>query len=422
MNYIGKIVEINFKNALKEDKIVGLILPSSTEKAYIIKQKSGYNVGILKENITSIKETSEKIEQVEIVKEKQVKQDSSKKKILICTVGGTIASKIDYTTGAVSAKFSSDDLLNLIPELKELANIEAHTYGQIMSEDLKNKNWEEIASLIYTKQKDYDGIIITHGTDVLHYTSAVLSYMLDGIRIPIVVVGSQRSSDRPSADTTYNLLGAVKFITESKRGGVFVSMHSASGDNEIDIIAGTRARKMHSSKRDAFKSINLEPVAKVVFDLRNISKSKVIFSDSYKMLLPGKLEVPGNLSNKVYLLKFFPTQDPHILSHLKKEGYKVVILEGTGLGHVSGDFIPEITKTKGIIFFMTTQTVFGRVNQNVYSRLRQIKDAGVVGLEDMTAESAFMKAKYVLGKYSKKEDIIREMVSPRALDINLRTE
>jgi len=313
-------------------------------------------------------------------------------------------------------------LLNLIPELKELANIEAHTYGQIMSEDLKNKNWEEIASLIYTKQKDYDGIIITHGTDVLHYTSAVLSYMLDGIRIPIVVVGSQRSSDRPSADTTYNLLGAVKFITESKRGGVFVSMHSASGDNEIDIIAGTRARKMHSSKRDAFKSINLEPVAKVVFDLRNISKSKVIFSDSYKMLLPGKLEVPGNLSNKVYLLKFFPTQDPHILSHLKKEGYKVVILEGTGLGHVSGDFIPEITKTKGIIFFMTTQTVFGRVNQNVYSRLRQIKDAGVVGLEDMTAESAFMKAKYVLGKYSKKEDIIREMVSPRALDINLRTE
>ncbi|MDD4984011.1 MAG: Glu-tRNA(Gln) amidotransferase subunit GatD [Candidatus ainarchaeum sp.] len=422
MNYIGKTVEIDFKNALKEDKIRGVVLPSSTEKVYIIKQKSGYNVGILKENIISIKEVKEKIEQVEIVKEKIVKQDSSKKKILICTIGGTIASKIDYNTGAVSAKFSSEDLLNLIPELKTLANIETHTYGQIMSEDLKNKNWEEVAQLIYTKHKDYDGIILTHGTDVLHYTSAVLSYMLEGVNIPVVVVGSQRSSDRPSADTTYNLLGAVKFITESKKGGVFVSMHSSSGDTEIDIIAGTRARKMHSSRRDAFRSINIEPVAKVVFDLRDISKAKVKFSDSYKLISSGKLEKPGKLSNDVYLLKFFPSQDPKIIDYLKKEGYKVIILEGTGLGHVSGDFIPQITKAKDVLFFMTTQTIYGRVNQNVYSRLRQIKDAGVIGLEDMTTEAAVMKAKYILGKYSKKEDIIREMTAPKALDVGSRTE
>lgn len=422
MNYIGKTVEIDFKNALKEDKIGGLILPSSTERVYIIKQKSGYNVGILKENIISIKEAKEKIKQIEIVKEKIIKQDNNKKKILICNIGGTIASKIDYTTGAVSAKFSAEDLLNLIPELKELANIETYTYGQIMSEDLKNKNWEEIANLVYSKYKDYDGIILTHGTDVLHYTSAVLSYLLDGIIIPVVIVGSQRSSDRPSADTTYNLLGAVKFIIESKKGGVFVSMHSSSGDTEIDIIAGTKARKLHSSRRDAFKSINLEPIAKVVFDLRDISKAKVKFSDSYKLLSSGELEKPGKLSDQVYLLKFFPGQDPKIIDYLGKEGYKIIILEGTGLGHVSRDFIPQIKKTKSVLFFMTTQTIYGRVNQNVYSRLREIKDAGVIGLEDMIAETALMKAKCVLGKYSKKEDIIREMITPKALDMGSRTE
>jgi len=425
MNYIGKMVEIVFRNALKEDEIKGTILPSSTDKTYILKLKNGYNVGILKENIVIIKETQEKMETIETIKEKKVSQDINKPKVLIFSVGGTIASKIDYNTGGVSAQFSADDLLNLIPELKSLANIEAYSFSNLLSENITSKHWEEIAKAVYKKIKDgeYKGIIITHGTDTLHYTSGALSFLLNGTNIPIILVGAQRSSDRPSSDSTYNLLGAVKFILESKKGGVFVSLHSGNSDNEINIILGTRARKMHSSKRDAFKSINKGIVAKVIFDLRNIKNSKVEFFEAYNELnSEQKLTEPGKLNNKVYLLKFFPGQDPQIISYLKKEGYKIVIIEGTGLGHVADNFIDFIRKEKDIVFFMTVQTIYGRTNMGVYSTGIKLKDAGVIELKDMLSEVAFVKGQHVLGKTDKKAEIIDLMTKPLFFEMGNRTE
>jgi len=323
------------------------------------------------------------------------------KKISILHTGGTIASKVDYETGAVVAKFEPEDLYALYPELKALADFRIVKVANIMSEDADFGFINKLALAVKEEiEKGADGIIITHGTDTMHYTSAALHFMLENVLVPVVLVGAQRSSDRPSSDAGMNLICATHFISKIDWNGVAICMHENQSDESCVILPGDKARKMHSSRRDAFvsteKNINAkgvdafqsfgEPIAIVSYQtgevkmLREVKTKKDVFKLN---LIDEKI--------KVGLIKVYPGFDPKILEQFKD--YKGLVIEGTGLGHVPQNCLPEIEKLikNKVKVVMASQTIFGAVNMNVYSRGRELLELGVEGnYNDLPPESVFM--------------------------------
>ena len=258
-------------------------------------------------------------------------------------------------------------------------------------------------------QEHFDGIIISHGTDTIHYTSSALSFALQNLSIPVVLVGSQRSSDRPSSDAFTNLLGAIKFIIKTKYAGVFVCMHHTSSDEIIAVYLGTRVRKNHTSKRNAFKSLDYIPFALV-------DGNDIVYTMDLK-----KIDLHDNITknftsrtffdSSVFLLKFYPGFNPSFLEYLSHSGYKVIILEGTGLGHINNNCFPYLEKliNSGIVIFMTSQCIYGRVQMTVYDTGRDLLDLGIVPLEDMSSETAVVKSMWALGNSSNMNELINIM-------------
>ncbi len=422
--FIGKYVTIIGKGHIYDSSVSGFVLPTSDSSIVVIKLDSGYNVAINKDNIESIKIEPKEQDNTQSIQsaENPVSINKLQKKVAIISIGGTIASKVDYKTGGVSSQFSSEDLVRAIPEVTSIANIETFALRSIFSENVSNEDIVDLAKSIdsYIK-KGFDGIIVTHGTDTMHYSASLISFMFESLGIPIVFVGSQRSSDRPSSDSAYNLVGALSFIVNTKKAGVFIAMHSTSDDNSIAVHLGVRARKMHSTSRDAFKSINSSHIASVSLDLRHgsVSDNSVLYDESYynlNDLEKGLSKVNLNLSSEVAIVKFYQDMDADVFKYFCDK-YKAVIIEGTGLGHISSRLISVAKKSKAILF-ITSQTIYGRVNLSVYSTGREMIEAGIIGLEDMTSESAYSKAKVALGLYSKREDIIKYMLTNKAQEIS----
>lgn len=340
------------------------------------------------------------------------------KKISIIGTGGTIASKIDYATGAVSPAFSTKELLSAMPELKEIAEIETEVLFNILSENMTPKHYIEIAKkTAEVLNRGGDGVIITHGTDTLGYTSAALSFMLKNLEKPVVLVGSQRSSDRPSSDASLNLLSAAR-LAGSEHAGVFAVMHGSTGDDFCYIHRGTRVRKMHSSRRDAFRSINEEPLGVIRGENIDLRKGAEIRKRG-----SGRVEVDAKLEERVALLKSFPGISPQLFRHCA-ENYRGIVIEGTGLGHVPEALFDEIEKAveKKVAVVMTTQTIYGRVNMRVYSTGRRLLQLGVIPGEDMISETAFVKLMHVLGKTKNMEEVKKLMLTNIAGEISERSE
>lgn len=388
-----------------KDEIMDGILVKSDDKHITLKLDSGYNVGIAKHRVTRIVEKD-----VELSKAPDVKsahQNSSLPKVLILHTGGTIASKIDYKTGAVNARFEPSELIELFPELKELAHIDSQLISNMMSDDLRFEHYNIIAREIEKEHSKYKGIIITHGTDTLHYTSAALSFIFEHLNIPVVLVGSQRSSDRGSSDSAINLISAVSFIVNTSLSGVFICMHEDASDNTCTIINGLNARKMHSSRRDAFQSINGNPIARVNFFTKEIEYLS---------------EYPESSLNSKGTLKIHPFKDLKIgfvMSHpnmyheelLAYKDFDGLILEGTGLGHMPISVMDEHTKEhekikstltelcKKMPVIMTPQTISGIINMNVYSPGRELQEIGVLGNQiALCPETAFIKLAWLLSQ------------------------
>ncbi len=277
----------------------------SDDKHIVLKLRSGYNIGL----------EIEKIEKIEKIKsaEKIVQQDEKLEKvvglpkILLLSTGGTIASKIDYRTGAVTPVLTAEELNSSVPELAKIANIDAEVLLSEYSENIMPEHWLQIAEKIneYSKS-DYSGIIIAHGTDTMHYTSSFLSFALAGFPIPIVLVGSQRSSDRASSDAALNLIGATKFITESNTKGVYVVMHQDENDDTIACHIGTRVRKNHTSKRGAFQTIGNNPA----FIISENQIQKNISEDFFKI---SEFQPRIKLDTRVALVKYHPGYDPKVI-------------------------------------------------------------------------------------------------------------
>ncbi|MGV8150379.1 MAG: Glu-tRNA(Gln) amidotransferase subunit GatD [Candidatus Woesearchaeota archaeon] len=397
------------------DEIIEGILVKSDEKHYVVKLDSGYNIGISKSSVSRIVEKD--VAQGSLAAAKSL-QDSSLPKILILHTGGTIASKIDYKTGAVSAKFEPSELIELFPELKDLAHIDSRLISNMMSDDMRFAHYNIIAKEIEKEHSKYKGIIITHGTDTMHYTGAALSFMFEHLNIPLVLVGSQRSSDRGSSDSAVNLISAVSFIINTSLSGVFICMHEDMSDNNCTILNGLNTRKMHSSRRDAFQPINKQPIARINFFTKQID----YISEYPQTALnsKGKLKIHQFKDLKIGFLISHPNMHHEELDAFKN--FDGLILEGTGMGHMPISVMDEYTKEhekiksvlaelcKNIPVVMTTQAISGVVNMNVYSPGRELQEMGVLANQStLTPETAFIKLAWLISQgLDPKEEFMKD--------------
>ncbi len=295
MANVGDKVKIKTKQATEE----GILMPSFEDEVVIIKLESnGYNIGFDKKKIVEMKVLEKKKGKHEKVTKQ--KPNSKLPTIAVLHTGGTIASKVDYASGGVSAKFSASDLLNMVPELAGIANFETELISNMMSEDMCFSDYQKISQAIqkYVK-KGVDGIILGHGTDTLAYTSSALAFMFEKINIPLLIVGSQRSSDRGSSDAAMNLICAADFITNSDFTGIAICMHSSAGDNKCSILPATKTRKMHTSRRDAFKPINDEPIALVDYKTKKVEFLKKEYHKKIKIKERLMVTSRGKMINKI---------------------------------------------------------------------------------------------------------------------------
>ncbi len=386
----------------------GILVPSFDQKVVLLKLDNGYNIGFDKKDILSIKvlEKGKKQQAVSVT----VGKKKDLPTIAVLHTGGTIASKVDYRTGGVATEFSAQQLVSLFPELTEIANIESELIAQMWSDDLRFAHFALIAKAIERHiMKGVKGIIIGIGTDNLAVASAALAFIVEQTPVPILLVGAQRSSDRGSSDAGMNLISAATFISQTDFSGVAICMHESSSDQYCAILPACKTYKLHSSRRDAFRPVNAELMARVHYAGRGVSMIAMDYPKRGKpLILKPKME------EKVGLLKIHINMFPEQFSFFK--GYKGLVLEGTGLGHTPGQvpnpecaihkkIYPAIKQVidSGCVVVMTTQCLFGGVNMNVYDKGRDLLALGVIPGKDMLGNTALVKLSWLLGNY-KKED------------------
>ena len=412
---IGDTIKVN-----KEDiAYTGILLdrPEDGDDGYLVlKLSSGYNIGIAIKDTTA--ELVEKGDKPKIgYDEEEIPNDPSKQNISIISTGGTVSSVIDYRTGAVHPKFTASDLVKANPELLDYANYNVKALYNILSENMHPKYWVEASKEIANDISDgCDGVVIAHGTDTMHYTSAALSFMIK-TPVPIVITGAQRSSDRPSSDANINLINSV-IAAKSDIAEVSVCMHGSLNDSYTYLHKGTKVRKMHTSRRDTFRSINAEPVAK-------IQNRELKINPDYNYIKRGtqNLQLNTNIEDKVGLIKSFPGISEEYIEYHIDNGYKGIVIEGTGLGHVPNNLIDSFKRAKNenIPIVMTSQCIYGRVNMNVYSTGREILDSGVISGLDMTPETAYVKLCWALGQSDDREEVNKIMHKNMAGEISDKT-
>jgi glutamyl-tRNA(Gln) amidotransferase subunit D len=391
---IGDIIRVTKNGEVYE----GILIPRSEygdEKHLVIKLKSGYNVGIRITPNTSVEKIGKGAKPT-FEPSPLPEQNAELPKVAIISTGGTIASRVDYRTGAVRPALTASDLYSVVPELANIARIDTQILFSLFSENITPKHWTEIAKAVAKQiSEGVSGVVIAHGTDTMGYTAAALSFALQNLPIPVILVGSQRSADRPSSDAATNLIGAVTTAAKAPFAEVAVAMHETPSDNSITLHRGTKVRKCHTSRRDTFKSINTPPIAKVQ------DQKITMTTEDYKKRDPTKrLTLKPEFDEKVTLLKFYPGTNPTVIDWYVKNEYKAVVLEGTGLGHVSGYCFEAIRNAveHNIIVAMTSQCIWGRVNMNVYNSGRDLLALGVIPLEDMLSETALVKLMWIFGQ------------------------
>ena len=438
----GDYVELHLTRLIYE----GILLESpETEKGIVLlKLDSGYNIGFNKKDILEIKVVKKYIEEEapkgvhqggartssrppNIETGGKIRKDKEKPDVAMIITGGTIAARLNPRKGGVDCLTSPEDLFKFYPELFEKVNVvKVEVPFMKASENMDFKDWQKIAR-ITKKLLDEDnikGVIITHGTDFLAYTSAALSFFLRDLTKPVVLTYSQRSIDRASSDANLNLqcaaLAAISDIAE-----VMLVGHASSNDDYCYAMRGCNVLKLNTSRRDAFRPINDLPIAKIYPAPLGVPPSTEFWGNridvvsGYKRRAKGKVKVDAKFEEKVALVKVYPGQDPEILDYYSKKKYKGIVLELSGLGHAPTKKsrkqwtkkLKEI-QNKGIIICAAAQCIYGRLDPLVYSNGREILDTGIIYLEDMLAETSLVKLGWVLGHndWAKDKGKVKEMM------------
>jgi len=396
----------------------GVILPRNEtcdDLHLVVKLFNGYNVGLAAERIISARETGYR-KAVYKIPEKDFPFDPKKKRVTLLGTGGTIASRLDYRTGAVIPAFTPGELYGAVPELADIANLKTRKLFGVFSENMGPEQYKALAIAIGEEIADgVDGIVIGHGTDTMAHTGAILSFMVQNSPVPIVLVGSQRSSDRPSSDAALNLMNAVRTAVECDIAEVMLCMFGPTSDNYDLLHRGTRCRKMHSSYRSTFRTIGATPLAMVSPYPNEHGSYFTYLTDDY---LPRdknrKPIIKPVFEEKVTIQYYYPNFNPDIFDALTDLGYRGIVIAGTGLGHVNKPLYPAIKRAiqKGVTVVMTVQTLWGYAQMYVYDTGRDLLDLGIIPLDNMLPETAYMKLAWVLAQTDDPQEIRRMMTTP----------
>jgi len=411
--YKGKGKEVLEKNKIRIWDIIkittdkgeyeGIVLPRNEYSApdYIeIKLENNYNVGIHASHVQKI----EKIDKREAhykIPEKKFPTNKKLPNLKLLGTGGTVASRLDYTTGAVIPSFTPGELFSSVPELAEICNLETEIVFEILSENMRPEYWQQLAEkVVEAANSGKDGIVIGHGTDTMGFTAAALSFMLKDLSLPVVLVGSQRSSDRPSSDAAMNLINATTVATSDIAEVVVCMMGSSAHDYGL-IHRGTLVRKMHSSVRHTFRTIDDIPLGMV--QDRKIKMFKV----GYKRRSDIETKALTKFEKKVALVYSYPGMDSDLVKFYMDNGYKGIVIAGTGLGHVSTTVYDSIENAinEGMTIMMAVQTLHGFTGMNVYSTGRELLNYGIIPARNMLPETAYVKLGWVLGQTDDPEEI-----------------
>lgn len=429
--YSQEIIEVLEKEGIEiYDKIkiikngkeyVGLLMPRpfyGDPCCIVIKLSNGYNIGvafnektkvILLEKSTGTRSRATEVDELE----------KSTGEVAIVNTGGTISSKVDYLTGAVYPAFSTKDLYGMVPEIKNIASIRARPLFNILSEDMTPKHWEIMAKVACEEfKKGAIGVVFTHGTDTMHFSAAALAFAVQRASGPIVFVGAQRSPDRPSSDAFLNLLSAVITAKKAPFAESVIVMHGESSDTYCYVHRGVKSRKLHTSRRDAFKSVNDVPLAKVE------NGKIIILNDRYvpREEKPDNISLKAKFDEKVLLVKVYPGCNPELIRWAIDCKYHGIVLEATGLGHVPQPMVKYVEEavSEGIPVAVTSQCIWGRVNLNVYRRGVELIKAGAIPCEDMTPETALVKLMWILAQTRELEEVRELMLKNFVYEINER--
>ncbi len=400
---VGDVVRISDEDRTYE----GILIPRSETGSgdnIVVKMKSGYNVGIKTTSKTKIEKIGKGAKPT-FASPPLPEQKPELPGVVIMSTGGTIASRVDYRTGAVRSALTANDLYGVVPELSSIARVDTQILFSLYSENISPKHWGEMAKAAANHiSQGADGVVIAHGTDTMGYTAAALSFALQNLPVPVILVGAQRSSDRPSSDAATNLIGAVDAAARAPFAEVTLSMHESVSDTAITFHRGTRVRKCHTSRRDTFKSINSHPIARVSADFAlsdNKHPEVSMLTGNYKKRDPSRrLVLRPDFCEDVALIKFHPGLDPAVIDWYVEKEVRGILLEGSGLGHVSKYCFDPIKKAieQEIVVALASQCIWGRVNMNVYDTGRDLLNLGVIPAHDMFPETALVKLMWALGQ------------------------
>ncbi len=403
-----------------EDSFEGIVLPRSETADgdhIVIKMATGYNVGLRTDRIIDAKEIGYKEAHYKIP-EKAFPYDPKKERVVLLGTGGTIASRLDYRTGAVIPAFTPGELYGSVPELADICNLETKKLFGVFSENMGPEQYKILAECIGEEiRKGVRGIVIGHGTDTMHHTAAALSFMVQNSPVPIVMVGSQRSSDRPSSDAALNLIHSTKTAAACDIAEVMVCMFGPTSDEYGLLHRGTRVRKMHSSYRSTFRTIGDTPLAMV-----NREGFTYLRQDYNRRRNDREVTISATFDDRVGILYYYPNMKPDMMDMMIDNGYKGIIIAGTGLGHVNKPLYPALQRAKdaGVGVYMTVQTLWGYVQMYVYETGREMMDLGVIPLENMLPEAAYIKLGWALGQTGDLEKVKEIMLTPVNGETTLR--
>lgn len=394
----------------------GLVLPRSETSDPLhlsLKLVSGYNIGLRHDTVLELEKTGYRKAEYKIPEE-EFPRDAGKPGVLLLGTGGTIASRLDYRTGAVIPAFSPGELYGSVPELADVCNLDTEKLFGVFSENMAAEHWIELAERIGRAIEDgYEGVVVGHGTDTMHHTAAALTFMVQDSPVPIVMVGSQRSSDRPSSDAARNLINAVSAAGHGDIAETLVCMYGPTSDRYNLLHRGTRVRKMHSSIRSTFRTVADIPVAMIEEGVITPIKDDYVRRDPER-----KPRLQACFEDKVTLLYYYPNMQPDVIHALVDAGYKGIVIAGTGLGHVNKAAYPalEHARDAGVQVYMTLQTLWGFVQMHVYETGREILELGVVPLGNMLPEVAYVKLGWALAAHPQDPAAVREVMTARVGD------
>jgi glutamyl-tRNA(Gln) amidotransferase subunit D len=397
----------------------GVVLPRSEtldDEHVVLKLKNGYNVGLHVDRITTLEEVGYK-EAVYKIPDKEFPFRRELPRVTLLGTGGTIASRLDYRTGAVIPAFTPGELYGAVPELADVANLTTKKLFGVFSENMAKEQFVVLAEAIGREiEAGADGIVVGHGTDVMGHTAAILTFMVQDPPVPIVMVGSQRSSDRPSSDAARNLIHAVRAAGHGDIAEVQICMFGPTSDQYALLHRGTRCRKMHSSYRSAFRTIGDIPLATLGDEIRHLR------SDYRRRDPSRKVRINTAYEDRTTILYYYPGMQPDVVDALVEKGYRGIVVAGTGLGHVNRPLFPALKRAieKGLHVVMTVQTLWGYAQMYVYDTGRDLLDIGVVPLDNMLPETALMKLSWVLGQTDDHDEVLRLMRHPVGGEITAR--